>query len=68
MNLTASFFNDSNESTKTTENNYNAYSLNLTTTVYNKKTQNAISEFCNRFSKKTNHPLNELVYFFKKNL
>ena len=35
---------------------------------YNKKTQNAISEFCNRFSKKTNHPLNELVYFFKKNL
>jgi len=35
---------------------------------YNKKTQNAISEFCNRFSKRTDRPLNDLAYFFKKNL
>ena len=33
---------------------------------YNKKTQDAISKFCNRFSKRTDRSINKLAYFFKK--
>lgn len=33
---------------------------------YNKKTQNAINNFCRRFSKRTNHPIRELASFFKQ--
>lgn len=32
---------------------------------YNKKTQNSVNLFCENFSKRTNHPINELSIFFK---
>ena len=35
---------------------------------YNKKTQNAVNLFCENFSKRTNHPVNELLSFFKNSL
>ena len=33
---------------------------------YNKKTQNAVNNFCNRYSKRTSYPISELAIFFKK--
>jgi putative transferase (TIGR04331 family) len=33
---------------------------------YNKKTQIAVNYFCNRFSRRTNYPVDKLVSFFKR--
>jgi putative transferase (TIGR04331 family) len=33
---------------------------------YSKKTQNAVNNFCNRYSKRTSYPISELAFFFKK--
>lgn len=34
---------------------------------FNKRTQKAVSYFCNKYSKRTNNPINELVTFFQNN-
>lgn len=58
------YFDDSTSAAKHLNNTWNQ----VDKWWYNKKTQNAISKFCNRFSRRTYHPVNELVFFFKKNL
>lgn len=58
------YFNDSETAAKHLNNIWNQ----VDKWWYNEKTQQVISDFCNRFSRRTNRPINELASFFKKNL